>query len=112
MGGTGTINGSLTVNNGGVVDLTGGTFTVNGAITNNGLFILSNGSQLAGVTSFTNNSTLDITTAGTFNQPPNFTNNGTIIDSSVVKTKSVSRSGSSISVAIDSYTGHNYQLQK
>ena len=112
MGGTGTINGMLTVNNGGIVDLTGGTFTVNGAIVNGGLFILSNGTQLAGVTSFTNSNVLDIMTAGTFTPPPNFTNNGAIIDSSVVKTKSVSRSGSTITLTIDSYTGHTYQLQK
>jgi autotransporter-associated beta strand protein len=112
IGGTGTVNGSLTVNNTGIVDLTGGTFTVNGAIVNNGLFILSNGSQLAGVTSFTNNGTLDIMTDGTFNPPPNFTNNGTIIDSSVVKTKAITRSGTTVHVTIDSYTDHTYQLLK
>jgi autotransporter-associated beta strand protein len=109
--GAGTVNGSLVVNLGGTVDVAGGTLTVNGAVTNNGLFILSNGSQIAGVTGFINNGTLDLITAGTFN-PPNFTNNGTIINSSVVKTKSVSRAGNNFSVIIDSYTGHTYQLQK
>jgi autotransporter-associated beta strand protein len=112
LGGTGTIGGGLTVNNGGIVDLNGGTLTVNGAITNNGLFVLGHGSQLAGVTSFVNNGTLDLTTAGNFTPPPNFTNNGTIIDSSVVKVKDVSRSGSAVMVKIDSYTGHDYQLRR
>ena len=109
--GAGTVNGSLVVNAGGTVDVNGGTFTVNGGVTNNGLFILSNGAQIAGVTGFVNNGTLDLITAGTFN-PPNFTNNGTIINSSAVKTKSVSRAGGNFSVTIDSYTGHTYQLQK
>lgn len=112
MGGTGTINGGLTTNSGGIVDLNGGTLTVNGAITNAGLFIVSNGAQLAGVTSFTNNGTLDLTTAGNFTPPPNFTNNGTIIDASVVKVKSMSKVGNKVTVSIDAYTGHMYQLQK
>ena len=109
--GAGTVHGSLVVNAGGTVDVSGGTFTVNGGLTNNGLFILSNGAQIAGVTGFINNGTLDLITAGAFN-PPNFTNNGTIINSSAVKTKSVSRAGNNFSVTIDSYTGHTYQLQK
>ena len=109
LSGTGTINGPL-VNNG-IVDLTGGTLTINNTVTNNGLFILSNGSTLAGVTSFTNNDKLDIITAGTFTPPNGFVNNGVIIDSSVVKTKAVSFTGTALSVMIDSYTGHTYRLQ-
>jgi autotransporter-associated beta strand protein len=111
MSGHGIINGSLVVNNGGTVDLTGGTLTVQGGVTNNGLFILSSGAQISGVTGFVNNGTLDLTTAGSFN-PPNFTNNGTIIDASVVKTKSISKAGNKVTVTIDAYTGHKYQLQK
>jgi autotransporter-associated beta strand protein len=112
LSGTGTLNGPLTVDSGGVVDLTGGTLTVNNTITNNGLFILSNGSQLAGVTSFINNGTLDIITAGTFVPPQNFVNNGVILDSSVVKVKSAVKTAATITVRIDSYTGHTYRLQK
>jgi autotransporter-associated beta strand protein len=109
LSGTGTINGPL-VNNG-IVDLTGGTLTINNSVTNNGLFIVSNSSNLAGVTSFTNNAKLDIITAGNFIPPNGFVNNGVIIDSSVVKTKTVSFTGTTISVTIDSYTGHTYRLQ-
>ena len=64
------ISGPLSVDASGIVDLNGGTLTVNNTITNNGLFILSNGAQLAGVTAFTNNGTLDLITAGNFG-PPN-----------------------------------------
>jgi autotransporter-associated beta strand protein len=111
LSGTGTINGLLTIDDGGIVDLTGGTFTDNNAITNNGLFILSNASQLAGITSFTNNGTLDIITDGLFTQPAGFVNNGLILDSSVVKVKTAQKSGTTFIITIDSYTGHTYQLQ-
>jgi len=109
--GTGTIHGSLVINNGGQVNVSGGTLTVDGAITNNGLFVLRQGAQVGGLTGFVNNGTVDLTTAGAFN-PPNFTNNGTIIDSSVVKAKTAARAGSTFTITIDSYTGHTYQLQK
>ena len=111
--GTGAINGPLIINSGGIVDLNGGTLTVNGTITNNGLIVLSNGAHLAGMTSsFTNNGTLDIITAGTFTPPAGFVNNGVIIDASVVKVKSIQRSGTNVTVSINSYTGHTYRLQK
>jgi autotransporter-associated beta strand protein len=111
MTGAGTIHGSLAINNGGGVQVNGGTLTVDGAVTNNGLVILSSGAQIGGLTGFVNNGTLDLTTAGPFN-PPNFTNNGTIIDSSVVKTKTVNKAGNTVTITIDSFTGHTYQLQK
>ncbi len=110
LAGAGTINGNLNVDNTGLVDVTGGTITVNGNIVNNGLFVLGGGGQIAGGGSFTNNSTLDLQTAGA--PPPNLTNNGTIIDASVIKTKSIVKSGQTVTVQIDSYTGHMYQLQK
>ena len=110
LGGAGTINGNLTVDNTGLVDVLGGTITVNGNIVNNGLFVLGGGGLIAGGGSFTNNSTLDLQTAGA--TPPNLTNNGTIIDASVIKTKSIVKSGQTVTVKIDSYTGHMYQLQK
>jgi hypothetical protein len=86
--------------------------TVNNGITNNGLFILSNGSQLDGVTAFTNNGTLDVITDRTFTPPNGFANNGTILDAQVVKPNSVQRAGTTFTVSIDSYTGHTYRLQQ
>jgi hypothetical protein len=103
----------LTVNLGGIVDLAGCAVTINGATTNNGLFILSNGASLAGSSpSFTNNGTLDLITAGTFTPPAGFVNHGVILDKSVVKIKTASRIGTSMTLTIDPYTGHAYQLQK
>jgi autotransporter-associated beta strand protein len=107
--GSGTINQNLTIDSGGVAQFSTGPFTVNGTITNNGLFILSNGATISGTPSFMNNGTLDIITAGAL--PPNFQNHGVVIDSSVVKVRGVTRSGISMSLTIDSYTGHTYQLQ-
>ncbi len=107
--GTGTINGPL-VNNS-IIDLTGGTLTVNNSITNTGLFILARGAQLAGVTSFINGGKLDVMTDGNFTPPNGFVNNGVIIDASVIKVKAISMAGTTVSLTIDSYTGHTYQLQ-
>ncbi|MEI7929659.1 MAG: hypothetical protein WCH40_14005, partial [Verrucomicrobiales bacterium] len=53
----------------------------------------------------------DIITAGKFVPPPGFQNNGVIIDSSAVRAASVSKSGSTVTVKINSNTGHTYQLQ-
>jgi autotransporter-associated beta strand protein len=110
--GSGTIGGNLTVANGGIAQFTDGTFAVNGSITNNGLVILSNGAHFTGTSSsFVNNGTLDIITAGSFTPPPGFQNNGVILDSSAVRVASVSKSGNTVTVSINSNTGHTYQLQ-
>jgi|GEM_PF-1525485 len=110
--GSGTIGGNLTVANGGIAQFTDGTFAVNGSITNNGLVILSNGAHFTGTSSsFVNNGTLDIINAGTFTPPPGFQNNGVILDSSAVRVASVSKSGNTFTVRINSNTGHTYQLQ-
>ncbi len=112
LSGCGTINGTLTVNLSGVVNFAGCAVTINGAITNDGLFILRNGATLTGSSSsFTNHGTLDISTAGTFARP-GFTNSGTIITASVIKAKSIQKSGNTATVKIASYTGHSYQLQR
>lgn len=116
-----TVVGQLTVNSGGVVDVSGGTLTVNGEITNDGTFILSSGATLAGVTGFINNGVLDITTAGPFTPPVGFMNNGVVLDKSAVKVKAVTKTEAlvngtekiiaAVNLTIDSYTGHTYQLQ-
>jgi len=110
--GTLVINGPLQVNTGQVIDLTGGTLTLNNSVVNNGLFVVSDGAHLAGSgASFINNGVLDIMTAGNFTFPPGFVNNGTILDSSVVRTKSAQKSGSTFTTTIASYSYHTYQLQ-
>ena len=124
--GAATINGALTVNAGGLVDVSSGTLVANGGVVNNGTVRLERGGSLAvggatltasgavprdgGGATFTNNGTLDVIT-GSFSAPAGFTNNGVVIDSSVVQAKSVSMAGGAVTVAIDGYTGHTYQLQ-
>lgn len=109
--GTGAFHGSLVVNNGGTANFDGATIPVDGGIVNNGTFILRNGAQLTGETGFSNTGTLDVSTAGPFN-PPMFSNSGTVIDASVIKVKSIARAGNTVTIRVDSYTGHSYQLQK
>ena len=110
--GSGTINQNLTIESGGVAQFNGGTFKVNGSIINNGLMILSAGASLTGSSaSFINNGILDIITAGAFTPPTGFQNNGVIVDSSVVKTSSVAKVGDAVTITIESYTEHTYQLQ-
>ena len=112
LSGHGTINGQLTINSGGVVDLTGGTFTFNNSVVNNGLFIVGNGAQLAGNGSpFINNGVLDIMAVGNFAFPPGFVNNGVILDKSLVRAKSAQKSGTTFTVTIAGYSYHTYQLQ-
>ena len=92
--------------------MTDSTFTVNGSITNNGLIILSNGAHFTGTSpSFVNNGTLDIINVGTFTPPPGFENNGVILDASAARVASVSKLDNTVTVTIDSHTGHTYQLQ-
>lgn len=110
ISGTGAIHGSLVVNNGGLANFNTGMMTVDGSVTNNGTFILRGGAQITTGSGFVNNGTLDLTTAGA--TPDNLTNNGTIITSAVVATKSAAKTGTTVTLTIDSYTGHSYQLQK
>ena len=44
--------------------------------------------------------------------PPGFINNGTVLDSSLVRTTSATRTGTTLIVTIQSYTGHSYQLER
>jgi fibronectin-binding autotransporter adhesin len=111
MSGAGAIHGSLLIDNGGTANLSSGTVEIDGGIVNDGTFILSHGAQITGETGFTNNGVLDVMTAGPFN-PPNFTNNGTVVDSTTVKVKAITRSGNTTTVEVDCYAGHSYQLQK
>lgn len=114
----GTINGSLMVAKGATVDLSGvgNDLLVSGALTNNGTMRFERGATLtvsSGSGNFVNNGTIDVITGG-FSAPAGFTNNGVVIDSSVVRVKEVTRNAANgaVSVSIDGYPGHTYQLQK
>jgi autotransporter-associated beta strand protein len=110
MSGTGAIHGSMVVNNGGVANFATGTVNVDGAVTNNGTLILRHGAVLTSGSGVVNNATLDLTTAGAV--PANLTNNGTIIDASSVTTRSATKTGNSVTVKINGFTGHTYILQR
>lgn len=88
------------------------TLTVGGCVTNDGLMIIAGGANLIATGEcFTNNGILDLIGAGGFSPGENFVNNGTVLDASVVKVKTTVKSGNTVIVTIDGYTGHTYRLQ-
>lgn len=113
--GTGTVNGGLTVNAGGSVAQTSGTLTVNGAITNSGTIRFTGGAALNanGATSFVNNGVVDIIN-GSAQFPANFSNgaNGLVLTPGSVQVKNAAKNGNTVSIHIDSYSGHTFRLQR
>ena len=107
------LNGLLTVNSGATFLATSGGVSFNGGISNIGTIRITHQAALSvpNGASFVNSGLLDIIT-GSFTPPPGFINNGIILDSSVVKAKKVTRAGGVVSVVVDGYTGHTYQLQR
>lgn len=110
---------SLTVNAGGLFDQTSpfSTAVLTGAVVNNGTMRFRSGAVLnaGGATSFVNNGLLDLISAGPGTTlPANFVNGvgGLVLTASVVKVKSTVKTGADVTVKIDGYTGHNYQLQR
>jgi len=130
--GCGTINSTVS-NNGTVAFNCGGATVVNGDFQNSGTMSISNGSTLmpkgnftnngaltvasgsalyaAGATSFVNNGVLDLLTSSASALPANFVNNGTVLDSSLVRFSSFSKAGGTITLSVQTYPGHTYQLQ-
>ena len=121
-GGTLCITGSIdntsgvTVAAGATLCASGGyTLTLNCPISNNGTIRISNGAHLdaSNSSAFVNNGILDLL-SGTADLPPGFTNGptGIVLDSSSLQLASVSRAGNTLTVTLDSYSGHTYQLQR
>jgi fibronectin-binding autotransporter adhesin len=115
---TGTIGGSFVVDSGALISLNGAgqALKVQGAITNNGVIRFERGAAFNAVgpaASLVNNGTIDII-SGSASLPAGFINNGLVLDSRVVKVKAFARStsGDAVSVQIDGYPGHTYQLQR
>ena len=106
--GSGTITGDLT--NNGTVDTTG-PLTITGDTINNGTLRLTGGAALTAGGTFINNGTLDLLT-GAQGLPADFVNHGIVLDSSLVRANSVAKTGGTCTVTIQSYTGHNYRLQR
>jgi autotransporter-associated beta strand protein len=101
--GTATINGPLTIN---------GNFENDGTLTVTGSGSLVTNLPTDGSGSFVNNGLLDIMDSPSTALPAGYVNNGTILTSALVTVKQFSKSGSTFTVSIQSYTGHTYQLQK
>ena len=100
---------------GGAITDTGGTLTVSGGLVNNGTIRLLGGAvfDASAVSSFTNNGVLDLI-GGSAKLPPGFVNGngGTILTSDLVRVKSTTRTSTAVTLTIDSYSGHTYQLQR
>jgi autotransporter-associated beta strand protein len=110
LSGNGTINGEVVLN-GSATSSLGGAITVNGDVTNNGVLRLTGGTQLSVSGTFTNNGILDLITSGS-GVPANLVNNGTVLlASSVEQVSSFGVSGATATLQIQSYVGHNFQLQ-
>lgn len=110
--GCGTITGNF-INDGVVQADCGapGNLVINGNVTNNGTmqFVYRTGLQCTGT--FVNNGLLDLLT-GTQGLPANFINNGVVIDSSGTTITSAGIIGSTMTLMIQGYVGHRYQLQR
>ncbi len=110
---TGGSGGNITaniVNNGQISLSSGGTFTLNGSLTNNGTVRLTGGTLLSQSGTFTNNGVLDVIT-GSQSLPSNFVNNGVVLTASSVKVPSITVSSGTVQLVVQSYVGHNFQLQ-
>jgi autotransporter-associated beta strand protein/parallel beta-helix repeat protein len=105
---SGLITGTLL--NSGTIAVTTGTLTVSGTVTNNGDLRATGGAALAITGTLTNNGVLDLMTSSS-SVPAHFVNNGTVLTKSSVSVQSIVVSGSSCTLAIQSYLGHDYQLQ-
>ncbi len=114
---TGTIDAtsSLSIAAGATFCVDGNTLNVTAPIVNNGTIRIAHGGKLAASTasSFTNNGILDLL-GGTATLPPNFTNgpNGIVVDASTLNVKTIARANNVISLLMDSYSSHTYQLQR
>jgi autotransporter-associated beta strand protein len=108
--GNGTIVGDV-VNDGSLLANAGGQIVVNGSFTNVGTLRLTGGEGLSVSGTFTNDGTLDLST-GNQTLPANFVNNGVVITADDVQVSAFSQGSGTYTLQIQSYAGHNYQLQR
>jgi hypothetical protein len=99
------------LSNKGTVNASSGSLTFSGNVVNDNTLRLYGGAQLSVSGTFVNNGILDMMTwNGTL--PVNFVNNGTVLDRSAVRVREINVAGTDIQISIESYLGHNYQLQR
>lgn len=109
--GTGSSSSSLNAADGATLELARGAMTINGAAANYGTVRLTGSGSLQPSGTFTNFSVLDIMTSKQ-PLPTNFINQGTVFDSSSVKVEQLTLSSTAVQLTVQSYSGHNYQLQR
>ena len=128
LNGSNSFSGSLTVSEGGVrvsgalglggdvfnegeICVAGGTLAVSGTTTNNGRMLLVAGAALSATGFVVNNGVLDMMT-GSQTLPAQFINSGALLDRGDIRIDVVDLNGQTVSVAAQSYPGHDYQLQE
>ena len=110
LSGCGIINGDI-VNHGTVtLDYPAG-LTINGDVQNDGLVIVTARSRIIFNGALENNGTLDLIGSPATTLPAGFINNGTVLDARDVKFHTVTKTGSTLTLAIQTYAGHTYELQ-
>jgi autotransporter-associated beta strand protein len=107
--GQGTLVGDLT--NAGTVLCESGVLNVTGAIVNNGTMRFTGGAALVASGSFVNNGVLDLL-RGAQQLPADFQNNGIVIDSSSLSQVKADLEGTTVTLKLQTYSGHRYQLQR
>ena len=112
MTGSHTITGSVVIDPGGtVLSECGRTLTFTGTVTNNGTMRAINNSVLQTTGTLVNNGVIDIM-IGSADFQGGFINNGVVFtNENEVQISSITRSGSDITVRIQSVTNASYQLQ-
>jgi autotransporter-associated beta strand protein len=107
--GSGTITGDFA--NQGTVTCGSGALTITGDVVNNGTMRLTGGATLNASGRFVNNGILDLLTAAA-SLPANLENNGVIIDSSSLSRAQVAKTGNAVTISVQTFSGHTYQLQR
>ena len=110
--GCGAIQGDL-VNNGTIISACGKghTLAIVGNVTNNGAMQILSGTSLAVTGTLVNYGLLDLLTAAQ-TLPPNLVNYGTVLMATNTCIRSWSYAGGVISLTLQGYDGHSYQLQR
>jgi len=106
--GTGVVTGSVA--NAGLVATTQGTVTLAGNVTNTGTMRAAGGAGLSIGGTLINSGLLDLMTASS-SQHLGLVNNGTVLTASSAVVQRISAAQGNVLVSIQSYAGHNYQLQ-
>ena len=99
------------LNNSGTATFHTGHLILTGSVVNNGTMRFTGGLTLAASGEFVNNGILDLLTASA-GLPADFVNNGVVIDSSSLRMIGAVKTGNTVTLSVQTYAGHIYQLQR